>query len=715
MTLRFRTHQETSAAFGALLIAIALVLMPGRMDAACSIMSTRSTGIAPLAIQFDAVSTTMAASSRPFHDVDYVWDFGDASAGTWSTTGRSRNTAFGPVAGHVFLAGGTYTVTCTARDSAGNTSSAQLSITVTDADTGYAGTKTRCLSRSGDFTGAPSGAEQVTTTDLTPQITWLNAASGRRLLLRAGETWTYASTFDGHWLTAAHSLVGVFGAGTAPNFVLQAQSQYSPLFYVAANDIRITGLKIVGSGAGTRGIQGYTNGDDMLIMGCEVTNSDMALLAGPARSYLFDNYIHDIISYGLYMEGTRSLVLGNQILNIGVLHNIRIVAMKQSVVGENIIRWNGHGYHCFKLHAATYTGSDSYSEQIVISGNVIQGDSGLVIAPQNNTSDERIRDVLVERNTIIGAPNDTWLVHIAAASITFRNNILDSSSQVGNAEAFEVARRGVEPAPSAIEVYNNVFVKNGNSDPYYRPISFADTTNGVVRNNIIYCATFTGTLQTGWDIGAQGVSSNNLVYFPKTPSLCDDGTGAHVATNPLFVSVDAGNADYLKLQSTSPAIDRGYASTTTLRDYVGTIRPQGSAPDLGIYESISGTVAPVVTSFTPASGPVGTTVTITGTAFTGATAVAFHGTAATYTVNSATQITATVPAGATTGTISVTTSDGTAASASVFTVNSSHIVKASDSGGSGCGFGSIASLLVCSLALCLRANRRTQTRPMAAR
>lgn len=61
-----------------------------------------------------------------------------------------------------------------------------------------------------------------------------------------------------------------------------------------------------------------------------------------------------------------------------------------------------------------------------------------------------------------------------------------------------------------------------------------------------------------------------------------------------------------------------------------------------------GTPAPVITSVSPASGTDagGTSVTITGTDLTGATAVTFGGTAATsFTVDDSTQITATTPAG----------------------------------------------------------------------
>lgn len=82
--------------------------------------------------------------------------------------------------------------------------------------------------------------------------------------------------------------------------------------------------------------------------------------------------------------------------------------------------------------------------------------------------------------------------------------------------------------------------------------------------------------------------------------------------------------------------------------------------------------APVITSFTPDTACSGTgTVTITGTGFAGVTSVTIGGTpVASYVVNSATQITATVGSG-TTGVITVTNSNGTSSSATNFTVNAS--------------------------------------------
>jgi len=106
------------------------------------------------------------------------------------------------------------------------------------------------------------------------------------------------------------------------------------------------------------------------------------------------------------------------------------------------------------------------------------------------------------------------------------------------------------------------------------------------------------------------------------------------------------------------------SSTTTGAVTVTT--PGGTAASAGMFTVLA---PPVISSFAPTSGPVGTSVVITGTSFTGATAVAFNGKAASaFTVNSVTKITATVASGTTTGLVSVTTPLGAANSASNFTV-----------------------------------------------
>lgn len=79
---------------------------------------------------------------------------------------------------------------------------------------------------------------------------------------------------------------------------------------------------------------------------------------------------------------------------------------------------------------------------------------------------------------------------------------------------------------------------------------------------------------------------------------------------------------------------------------------------------------PVILAFSPTQGSANTCVVITGTNFTSALAVTINGDSASFNVDSATQITATLPTNATSGLISVTTPDGTALSSASFTVNS---------------------------------------------
>jgi len=143
--------------------------------------------------------------------------------------------------------------------------------------------------------------------------------------------------------------------------------------------------------------------------------------------------------------------------------------------------------------------------------------------------------------------------------------------------------------------------------------------------------------------------------WPTTMSAANYGTGTTDMWGTTWTEADINNANFgLFLRVTNESTNNRTASV----DYI----------EITVYYT---NPLPTITNFTPNNACVnsGNTVTIIGTNFTGATNVSFNGTAATFTVNSNTQITAVLPNGASTGNISVTTPNGTANSATSFTVN----------------------------------------------
>jgi outer membrane protein assembly factor BamB len=75
-----------------------------------------------------------------------------------------------------------------------------------------------------------------------------------------------------------------------------------------------------------------------------------------------------------------------------------------------------------------------------------------------------------------------------------------------------------------------------------------------------------------------------------------------------------------------------------------------------------------ITSFSPGSGPPGSSVVINGGGMQRVNSVKFNGVAASFTVNSAKKVTATVPAGASTGKIAIARPGSTVSTATDFTV-----------------------------------------------
>jgi hypothetical protein len=161
--------------------------------------------------------------------------------------------------------------------------------------------------------------------------------------------------------------------------------------------------------------------------------------------------------------------------------------------------------------------------------------------------------------------------------------------------------------------------------------------------------------------GGPTITNFSPTSGPVGTSVAINGTNLTGATSVTF---DGTSASF-SVNGSTQIIATVPSGATTGRIEVTT--PSGSAKSASHF-TVTSSADPIITSFSPTFGPVGTSVTINGSHFTGVTQVKFHGVVATFSFGSDTQVTATVPTGATTGKITLTTSSGTTSSPTAFTV-----------------------------------------------
>ena len=152
-------------------------------------------------------------------------------------------------------------------------------------------------------------------------------------------------------------------------------------------------------------------------------------------------------------------------------------------------------------------------------------------------------------------------------------------------------------AASGVTIANNTVFQNGSTSMGGGIVigngdSPGGTTlkNTLVINNIVYNNPGVSIKQYCYSgqncIGSGNVTANNLVYGNGSGVSLKTGTATGTLTvDPKFVSYQANGTGNYRLQSTSPAVNKGTTSGAPTWDMDDVARPKGGAPDIGAYES----------------------------------------------------------------------------------------------------------------------------------
>lgn len=437
-----------------------------------AILASRTSGVAPLAVYFDAAAATVpcaGSTADPFLSIEYDWDFGDGSSDS------------GPLAGHVYETPGEYQVTVTARDHSNSTEATRTTlIQVSDPDAVFPGAATVCVSNTGIFTSAPAGATLLTTQNLGSLQLQLTA--GRRLLLRRGETWSTSSTLTLN--VAGPGLIDAFGPGAPPRIRLTGNQI---LFRLSGNpprleDWRISNLEVDGlGGSKSRAVRAGGTCHQVTLLGLAARNvhggftfstSHLDLWRLPAVHVLYDQIavvgcsVDRVIGgqggYGSMLSGRRLLFLGNRYDNAEEAeHIVRAQLLEGAVFAHNELGRPADTKSVLKLHGPDITaggvGAGRSTERVVLRRNTFRGGLAawpVVIGPEDDHTDQRVRQVLLEGNHFRAGPAQQVGVLLAAREVLARNNLLDSTG-ARSATCFWVTRRGIEPPPAEITILHS--------------------------------------------------------------------------------------------------------------------------------------------------------------------------------------------------------------------------------------------------------------------
>jgi hypothetical protein len=283
----------------------------------------------------------------------------------------------------------------------------------------------------------------------------------------------------------------------------------------------------------------------------------------------------------LGMVASRRLIFMGNDWEKPASHTLRVMHAAKAVISHSRIANASQSAPStveLKLHGTSWSGSKvaphTYTEDVVISDNIFESNSSAwqaVLGPQSgNDTDERLRNILVERNQFRAGVTSQLLLKVASLDATVRNNIFDLSTG-SYITGVRIARHSIEPPPDRCVVANNTFYRSDEGE--FEAINVG-----------------TGALNT--------TVKNNLGFAPEVNDpemVSDSGTGTIAKRNELtdltsWVNDNPVEPEHFMLNANSPAIDRGVEVPCVLADFNGKPAPvdgdgSGTAElDLGAFE-----------------------------------------------------------------------------------------------------------------------------------
>lgn len=594
---------------------------------------SRSSGISPLLVFLDASgstdSATLGGANNAFQDVYYSWNFGDAGpsgTATWlygsNPNQNSRNLASGPEAAHLYITTGfdqTYNVTVTAFDGT-NTASCIMGITAFDpsGSNGFPGTATICQAASttpiAGSGGCPAGAAVSNSASEATNLS--SSMTTKRVLFKCGDSFTGGANFGGNKYS-----IGAYGGceGTQSN---------RPIFSGTLtngtgnnNDGRISDIDFESSGSAVNAgfpSAGNQNGPmvlwNLLSNGnatsyyysqgqqwglVQVVMTGMTTAIGAFLNYGENNCANLNATYQCgqgasavyqninYMAVMGSHFDGNSPGGSSGIETVRVSAARlDTITNSDFLNSNPTG-SVLKFHSGNTFNTQciwigQYTEMNVISDNFFGGNSGgqlVEVGPQNGVTDERLRNIIVERNVFNPHTGTNDALMLAAMNVSVRDNAFNMSNDTGD-KAVHIGRRGFEFSSN-----NTAGSTCSGSGTTGAPVNASAPQYDEIYNNSAYAnAGAAYAFSGGGDLtapGNNGFAENNLLYTLNGGTVVSNsGTGNTVSNNTSTVT-------------NNPSWINGSATLLVISDFKPTANYTGATSVPNWYDALSVAWAPI--------------------------------------------------------------------------------------------------------------------------